>query len=186
MQNNEIVGRLNAYAMQNGIIVGLFGIATLAVFKHSFEVPFFSTLFVVMLITGPLLGLFLTFRVRRETVGDREPFGFSRGFLHALFTGFYASIWVALATFVYLQYFDGGEIFAAYARSLDRPEMKLYLSQSGLDVQLREMTGQSGAEGIANALKSIGSATYAAMTIYFSLIFGPFIAAFIGLVTRRG
>lgn len=186
MQNNEIVSQINVYAMRNGIVLGLFGVATLAVFRHSFDVPFLSTLFLVMLLFTPVLCLWQTLCMRRETVGENESFGFTRGFLHALFTGFYASIWIALVTFVYLQYFDGGAIFAAYARSLDTPEVQLYLTQTGIDKQLVEMTGQGGAKGLADAMASIGAATYAAMSIYFTLIFGPVISAVIGLVCRRG
>ncbi|EJX03451.1 hypothetical protein, membrane, partial [gut metagenome] len=111
--NNEIIREVNQYAMQNGIVLGLFGIASLAVFKWSFYHPFFSTLFMVMLIGSPVLGVFLTFKYRQASVGTDAPFGFARGFLHALFTGFYASIWVALFTFVYLNYFDHGTLFAA-------------------------------------------------------------------------
>ena len=184
--NNEIIREVNQYAMQNGIVLGLFGIASLAVFKWSFYHPFFSTLFMAMLIGSPVLGAFLTFKYRQASVGTDAPFGFARGFLHALFTGFYASIWVALFTFVYLNYFDHGTLFAAYAQSLDRPEMKQYLEQSGMAAQLDSLSGGEGVQGVARTLQSIGPAVYASLSLYFSMIFGPFIALFIGLITRRG
>ncbi len=99
--------------------------------------------------------------------------------------GVYASIWVAVATFVYLQYFDHGAIFAAYERSLDTPEMKIYLQQTGLGEQIKQMTSAEGAHGVAQLMENIGSASYAAMSIYFALFMGPIISAIIGLIARR-
>lgn len=185
MQQNDTIRQINAYAMQNGIVLGLYGVGSMAVFKWSLSVPFFSTLFMVMLLGGPVLCIVQTMRMRNETVGKTGEFGFFKGFIHAFFCGGYASIWVALATFIYLQYFDHGSIFAAYADSLNTPEMKLYLEQTGLDSQVREMTGIGGVGGIAEAAKQVGAATYAAMSLYFAMILGPFIAAFVGLVCRR-
>ncbi len=185
MQKNSIVKELNASAMQCGVVLGLFGVLSLVVFKWSFTVPFFSTLFGVMLLGSPVLAAWQTMRFRNELVGVGSRFTFLSGFLHSLFTGFYASVWVALVTFVYLQYFDNGVIFAEYARSIDTPEMKEYLQQSGMNSEIMRMTGGEGVQGLADALRSIGAATYAAMSLYCALVFGPLIAAVIGLVCRR-
>ncbi len=186
MQNNSMVKELNASAMQCGVTLGLFGVLSLAVFKWSFTVPFFSTLFFVMLIGSPMLACWQTIRFRNQLAGQDGRFTFLSGFLHSLFTGFYASVWVALVTFVYLQYFDNGAIFADYARSIDTPEMKAYLQQSGMNSEIMRMTGGEGVQGLADALRAIGAATYAAMSLYCALVFGPMIAAVIGLVCRRG
>ena len=185
MQNNENVKQINAFAMRNGIVLGLFGILSLVVFKWSFSVPFCSTLFGVMLLCSPILATYQTIRFRQSIAGEVSEFGFMRGFLHALFTGFYASVWVALFTFVYLQYFDHGSIFAAYGHSLDTPEMKTYLQQSGMNAQLSQLTGRSGVQGLVEAMQSLGATTYASLSLYSSIIFGPVIAAVIGLITRK-
>lgn len=185
MQNNEIVRQINAYAMQHGIVLGLFGVGSLAVFKWSFTFPFFSTLFSVMLLATPVLATVLTLQYRNAIRPQEPSFSFARGFLHALFTGFYASIWVALFTFVYLQYFDHGTIFAAYGRSLETPETRRALRESGIDAQLNQLTGGRGVQGLVDAMQAVGAATYASLSLYFTLIFGPFISAVIGLVCRR-
>lgn len=185
MQNKEYVGLINNYAMRDGIVLGLFGIASLAVFLWSFKIQFFSTLFVVMLFASPFLACFLTFRFRTDSTEPGEPFGFLRGFLHALFTGFYASVWIALCTFLYLQYFDHGMIFEAYRQSLHSPETTAYLRQSGMEAQINLMTNGKGVDGMVDMMQSLGSATYAAMSLYCALIAGPFISVVIGLVCRR-
>lgn len=171
--------------MQNGIVLGLFGVLSLVAFKWSFTIPFFSTLFGVMLMGSPVLATVLTLKFRNLTTAPYEPFSFLNGFLHALFTGFYASIWIALVTFIYLQYFDHGTIFAAYAKSLENPQTLAYLKESGLDAQLNEITGGRGIQGVAEIMQAVGAATYSTLSIYFALIFGPFISAAIGLFCRR-
>ena len=171
--------------MRNGVTLGLFGVLTLACFKWSLSMPFFSILFNVMVIASPILGGVLTFRFRKAEAGNDEPFSFMAGFLHAMFTGFYASIWIALGVFVYLQYFDHGMIFATYGQLLDTPEMQQYLQVSGMNAEIEEMTGGSGVQGLVEAMQSAGAAPYATFSIYLSLILGPFISAFIGLAARR-
>lgn len=185
MQNNDIVRQINAYAMQDGVVLGLFGLASLYVFKESFAIPFFSTLFGVMLLGSPVLGLALTLHFRSQVLRPDESFGFFRGFLHALFMGFYASVWVALGTFVYLQYFDHGMLFAAYEQSLNTPQMTDYLQQTGLMASLNAITGGHGTTGIGEVMRSVGAANYAAMSLYNALIFGPVISAVIGLIARK-
>ena len=184
-QNSELVKEINNYAMRNGIVLGVFGILSLLVFKWSFTLPAFSTLFGVMLLGGPVLGAYLTIKFRNDVEGTDGAFSFARGFLHALFMGFYASIWVALAVFVYLQYFDNGSIFAAYGKSLETPEMQQYLQQSGVEAQFDAISGGKGVQGAVDAMQSLGSATYASISLYLSMVLGPVISAVIGLLVRR-
>ena len=99
--------------------------------------------------------------------------------------GFYASIWVALGTFIYLQYFDHGTLFAAYEQSLQTPQMAQYLNESGLMVSLNTLTNGNGVKGIGDIMRNVGAANYAAISLYNSLIIGPVIAAIIGLIARR-
>ena len=171
--------------MQDGVVLGLFGIASLVVFKWSLTIPFLSTLFSVMIVATPVFATLLTMRLRNRYVKENNCFTFSNGFLHALFTGFYASLWVALFTFVYLQYFDHGTIFTLYGQAIDTPQMKLYLQQSGINSELSALSGEQGIQGVVAAMKGVGSATYAAMSLYCAIVFGPFIAAVIGLICRK-
>lgn len=186
MQNNETLRQANAFAMQDGIVLGLWGIATMWVFKGSFSVPFFSSLFAAMFLCSPVVAALQTLRYRRAVAGKEGSFAFSRGFLHALLTGFYASVWVAIAIFVYLQYFDHGRLFAAYAQSLNAPQVQAYFQQSGMAASIDAISGGRGAEGLADAMQAVGAANYAALSLYAALLLGPAISAVIGWVARRG
>lgn len=140
------------------MVLGLFGIVSLLIFKWSFALPAFSTLFGIMLLGSPVLGAYLTIKFRNDVVGSDGTFGFARGFLHALFMGFLMLRFAALAVFVYLQYFDNGSIsFLAYGHSLETPEMQQYLLTSlALERSLIPSGAARGAQGIADVMQSLG------------------------------
>ena len=54
----------NAFAMQNGLILGAVGIATLAAFIAGQSLPLFGSLHLLLLLCTPLLAVWLTARFR--------------------------------------------------------------------------------------------------------------------------
>lgn len=182
---NNTFQQTNAYAMQNGLWLGLWGWLSLVAFRYSFGSVLCSNLLMLMTLTGPVLGVVLTGRFRRSVAGADGAFTFGRGFTHTLFMGFYASIWVAVGIFVYLRYFDNGAIFSDYAAALSRPELQQALQESGLLEQLNAASGEGGLEGLPDALRSVGPAGYAAASLYMAMFATPLIALFAGAVCRR-
>ena len=184
-QDYNAFQQTNAYAMQNGLWLGLWGWLSLVAFRYSFSSALCSNLLMLMTLAGPVLGVVLTGRFRRSVAGADGAFTFGRGFTHTLFMGFYASIWVAVGIFVYLRYFDNGAIFSDYAAALSRPELQQALQESGLLEQLNAASGEGGLEGLPDALRSVGPAGYAAASLYMAMFATPVIALFVGLVCRR-
>lgn len=184
-QDYNAFQQTNAYAMQNGLWLGLWGWLSLVAFRYSFSSVLCSNLLMLMTLTGPVLGVVLTGRFSRSVAGADGAFTFGRGFTHTLFMGFYASIWVAVGIFVYLRYFDNGAIFSDYAAALSRPELQQALQESGLLEQLNAASGEGGLEGLPDALRSVGPAGYAAASLYMAMFATPVIALFVGLVCRR-
>ena len=182
---NNTFQQTNAYAMQNGLWLGLWGWFSLVAFRYSFSSVLCSNLLMLMTLAGPVLGVVLTQRFRRSVAGANGSFSFGRGFTHTLFMGFYASIWVAVGIFVYLNYFDNGAIFSDYAAALSRPELQQALQESGLLEQLNAASGEGGLEGLPDALRSVGPAGYAAASLYMAMFATPLIALFAGAVCRR-
>lgn len=182
---NNTFQQTNAYAMQNGLWLGLWGWLSLVAFRYSFSSVLCSNLLMLMTLTGPVLGVVLTGRFRRSVAGADGAFTFGRGFTHTLFMGFYASIWVAVGIYVYLRYFDNGAIFSDYAAALSRPELQQALQESGLLEQLNAASGEGGLEGLPDALRSVGPAGYAAASLYMAMFATPLIALFAGAVCRR-
>ena len=184
-QDYNAFQQTNAYAMQNGLWLGLWGWLSLVAFRYSFSSVLCSNLLMLMTLTGPVLGVVLTGRFRRSVAGANGAFSFGRGFTHTLFMGFYASIWVAVGIFVYLNYFDNGAIFSDYAAALSQPELQQALQESGLLEQLNAASGEGGLEGLPDALRSVGPAGYAAASLYMAMFATPLIALFAGAVCRR-
>ena len=184
-QDYNTFQQTNAYAMQNGLWLGLWGWLSLVAFRYSFSSVLCSNLLMLMTLTGPVLGVVLTGRFRRSVAGANGAFSFGRGFTHTLFMGFYASIWVAVGIFVYLRYFDNGAIFSDYAAALSQHELQQALQESGLLEQLNAASGEGGLEGLPDALRSVGPAGYAAASLYMAMFATPVIALFVGIVCRR-
>lgn len=183
---NNLISEINMWAMRDGIWLGLVGVLTLASWRMGIVNGTGDLPFLTLLACGPVASVCLTMRYRREVAGN-GGFSFPRGFTHALFTGFYASLWVALTLFLYLQYFDHGTVFSAYAAMVCAPEtadMMRQISPEWADV-IDTMSDGRGAEGLADTFQSIGAATYATMPIYAAFIAGPVISTVTGLVCKR-
>ncbi len=189
MQNPNTISLINASAMRDGIGLGLYGLLSLYVLKLSFTFPLFSTCFFLMTVFSPVAAGLLAFRFRKTTDYTSQGFSFFQGFIYALFLGFYAALWVALGTFVYLNWLDHGTFFAAYEanlkQSMANPEMAKMMQDPAFSAAINEATHGKGLDGIAELMQSLGAATYACMPIYAALIFGPFISIVIGLVCMK-
>lgn len=172
--------------MRDGVWLGLLGILTLYVWRMSIVNHIGDFLFIILIFCGPIISFFLTRRYRLETVGNND-FTFVRGFTHSLFTGFYASVWVALVLFLYLQYFDHGTVFVAYANLVYSSDGIKAVEQLSPEwrMAIETMSNGRGAEGLANTFQDIGAATYATLPIYLAFIIGPIISIFIGLLCQR-
>lgn len=180
------VSEINAWAMRDGIKLGLVGVATMAMWRTSVVQGWGSVLFILLLLSGPVVGVGLTRGFSRYVVDRTGSFSFTHGFMHSLFTGFYASVWVALAIYLYLHYFDHGMVFAAMAQQFYTPESaRLFQSDPQLRVMLDTLSGGRGAAGIAETFSRIGDATYAVMPIYGALFISPLVAIVSGIVCQR-
>ncbi len=175
----------NAYAMQYGLLLGVWGILSLAAFVWSLSNSYMSLLCTVMMVGSPVFAAVLTLRYRNQTVLPRDGFSFGQGFIFSFLMGVYASLWIAVATFIYMSYIDHGYVFDAYEQMLSDPAYQERLRQAGMMAELNQLTGGRGVPALADALRMISPATYAGMSIYFAVLSGPFFAAIIGLVSRR-
>ena len=179
-------GQTNAYAMQYGVMLGLVCIGAFAVFMGTFAYAVLSTLALLLCVAVPVLACLFTLRFRDEVSGRTEAFGFARGFLHTLLMMFYASIWLALAVYIYFAYIDGGFFVDAYVATLRSPEVQSVFEQNA---ELRELYGNVGTEELERAieqLRGVSPAHFAAASVYLNMMTAPVLALFVGLVARRG
>ncbi len=181
-QNSNKFKQTNAFARQYGLLLGLWGIVSLAVMVAALKWDALSFLNMVMYIGSPILAGFFTVRFRRSVSTPEEGFSFGRGFLFTFITGLYASIWIAVFVFVYLAYIDHGFVFALYEDAFKKPEVMAQLRQSGM---LEQLDGLGGIAGLVDGMRRIPPANYAGIIIYMTVLSAPFISAAIALICRR-
>lgn len=174
----------NAYAMQNGIILGVWSSLCLACFVGGLSNPAFSTLWMLMMIGIPVVTWVLTLRFRR-IVGLDVNFPFNRGFMHAFLTLLYCAVWAGVVTFVYMQFFDNGFIFDTYVQRLSDPELIKAMDAAGMTQQIKEATGGLSAIDVVNEMRNVGAGNYAALIIYTYMLSSPIIAVMVGLLTMH-
>lgn len=189
MEKDEILNKrqadfrqTNAYAMQNGIILGVWAIVCQACFVGGLRYPLFSNLWLLMLVGVPFVTWLLTSRFR-SIVGIEKEFSFGRGFMHSFLTLLYTAVWAAVATFVYLQFFDKGYIFDCYQQTLSNPNLIKSMEDSGLTEQIKAASNGLTPLEIVDEMRSIGAANYAALIIYIYMFTSPLIAVMVGLVS---
>ena len=179
-------GQTNAYAMQYGVMLGLVCVGAFAAFMGTFAYAVLSTLALLLSVAVLVLACLFTLRFRDEVSERTEAFSFGRGFLHTLLMLFYASIWLALAVYVYFAYIDGGFFVDAYVAMLQSPEVQSVFEQNAA---LREMYGNVGTEELSLAieqLREVSPTHFAAASVYLNMMTAPILALFVGLVARRG
>lgn len=174
----------NAYAMQNGMILGVWVIMCHAFFVAGLSNPLFSNFWLLTLLGIPVVDCFLTLRFRR-IVGLDINFPFARGFIHSFLTLLYTAVWAAVVTFVYLQFFDNGYIFDCYAHNLSDPQTIKMMEESGMMQQVKEATNGLTPVDLVNQMRAFGAGNYAAMIIYFYIFASPVISVIVGLVCMR-
>ena len=174
----------NAFAMQHGILLGLWAVICQACYVLGLSSPLFSNLWLLTLLAIPAITILLTLRLRK-IVGTDVSFPFSRGFVHAILTVMYASVWAAIATFVYMQFFDKGYVFDYFTEAFSKPEMQRVMKESGLDENIRNSTNGMTVIDFIDGLRTFGAANFAAMIIYLYMLFSPFIALLTGLICMR-
>ena len=176
--------QINAFSMQNGLILGLWVMLAQLAMLGSFTYEVLSMISALMYLTSPV-ALFVLTRNFRNTIAPVGVFTLTQGFLHTFLTMLYASTWVAIAVFVYLSYFDKGYVFDAYSAYFNRPEVQELLSQKEFQQQMATSLQGMTFEEVINGLRFIPPAMYAGMIFYGNLMIAPLVSLLIGLFLRR-
>ncbi len=173
-QNTSKFGQTNAFAMQYGLFLGIWGILSIVTVVLSMKYTSLSFIGLIMMVGSPILSGYFTMRFRDSVMQPEFGFTFGRGFLFTFLMGLYASLWIALFSYVYMRWFDAGSVANLYEEALNHPDYREAFRQSGVR-----------AEEIVKMYRSIPPAGYAGSFIYITLLTAPFISAIIALIARR-
>lgn len=180
--------QMNAYAMQYGLLLGLWSLLGLYVMVVSIDRPAWVGAGQLLLLSTPFAGAFFTLRFRSQVAGHGDGFSFGRGYLHTLLMGLYASVWIALGVYAYFRFMDGG----AFVDSLERwalepanAELVRQMETQGAFDDLYALSGTEDFVGAIDSFRHIPPASYAGMVISWTLLSAPVISIFIGLLAMR-
>ena len=187
METPSTFAQTNAFAMQNGLFLGLWSIVGLCLAMGGIKSVLLSGLGQFLLYASPFFAAWLTLRFRKTVTEPTEPFSFGRGYIHTLLMGLYAGLWIAIFVYVYFRFLDGGQLWNLYAARLASPEMEPVVKQIEASGVLRDM--QTGAnisvDTLMENLRALPPASYSASVVSMTLFSAPVVSLFIGLVARR-
>ncbi len=174
----------NAYAMQYGAVFGLWQIATVAATFGSLRLPILSLVSMILTIGSFVVAFLLTRRFRGE-IGGNEGFSIFHGFSHTLLMALFASIWLALFTYLYMSYADTTWLFDAYRQQFTSPEMMQVITESGMSKDIEAITGDSNPTSIVDVMEDMPPVTYAAMMLYVNALISPIASLIVGIACRK-
>lgn len=178
MMNKNLFKQTNAYAMQYGLLLGVWGFLTLVLSVLAQTHVWLGWISTVLFWGSPVAGALLTLRFRAEV--NEKPtaaFSFGRGFAFTFLLGLYAGVWIALGVFVYFKWFDHGYFCDLYEQVFATGEARMQMARQGVsETQLREMIEQ---------MRMMSPGVYAGTIFFLSLIADAPISLIIALIAHR-
>ena len=173
----------NAFAMQHGIILGILLIILLGTLVMGLTDGTASLISTILVVAYPIIVGRLTFSFRR-IISPIGRFTIFQGFMHALLSMFYAAIWGAIATYIYMRFFDNGHFVNTLVSAISNPQTQELLKANGL-WQITQGQSDQSLLATVNQMQNIPPSLYAEMILYMNITLAPITALIIGLCTMR-
>ena len=171
MNKNDIFYQTNAFAMQYGMVFGAIWCIGFFSFIFYLQYPMLLLVCLFATLSVPFIGIKLT-KIFRAQVSQSGTLSFRRAYLFSLLLYLYASILLALLTYVYFEYLDGGMFLNSYEAFLSSPEVQQQLSTPEMQQLLNSMTEGKTLNSIVEVLRSFSPITIAANTLDSNIFFG--------------
>lgn len=172
----------NANAMKQGLFFGLWWVVGFATAISCFSYPLMTVFAFFFFFTAPFVGGIQSYRFKLTAAG--EPYTLGQLYVHGVLLYLYASIWLAVAIYVYFAFLDGGAFFGAYLDYLHRPEVAAQLSTPVMQAELNRMTGGEGIDSLVQAMAATPPSVFAANAITTNVMVGFILALPTALVVR--
>lgn len=177
------ITQANAFAMQHGIILGLILIILLGTLVAGLTSSTASLISTILIMIYPIIVSRLTFGFRK-IVAPTDRFPLFKGFSHALFSMLYASIWAAIATYLYMRFFDNGYFVNTLLSAVSDPRIQELLKANDLWYMSQAQSGTTILDNVRQ-MQNISPATYSEMILYINLLLTPITSLIIGLCAMR-
>lgn len=187
-QNDWDWRQINAFATQNGALLGIYGFLSLVIYAVGLRYSQVSMLGLLLVLSSPFVAAFLCIRFR-ETITERNAsFSFGKGYIHCLLMGIYAGILIAMCLYIWFAFLDNGAFADAFLCAVSQPQSQLFLQemqQQGGLVNLYELTGATTPQQLADAFRILPASVWASSVLSLTFFVDPVISIFIGLFTMR-
>lgn len=183
MEQRDIFRQTNAFAMQYGALFGIQWIIGFTCFILCLQHPTLQAAYLVILFAVPFIGWYLV-----KTFRDRVTEGFisfRRAFLFSLMTYFYATVLLAITAYIYFEFIDHGQFFAAYLEYLERPEVKQILNTPDMQLQMQTLFPENGLKGAVEMLQGLSSTVIVANIIDINIFMGLILSLLTALFVKR-
>ncbi len=107
---------LHKYAMHFGTYMGVYWIVKFILFPLGFHIPFLSLLYMILTLSVPVIGYYYVKAYRDKICGG--SIRFAHAVIFTIFMYMFASLLVAVAHYLYLEFIDHGYLLDAYTRLL--------------------------------------------------------------------
>jgi hypothetical protein len=169
IQARETLRQTNAYAMHLGTIFGLYWCIGFACLIAGFHHPLLHLLLIVIVLSTPFVGFALARYFEHQVRADAPVF-YSRGYLFSLLMYFFASVVLAIVSYVYFAYFDHGFFIQANIDYLHRPEMAQVLNSPQMAEQTQAILSQTGFKSLDEWFQSITPIMLVASIVDFNIM----------------
>lgn len=175
----------NAFAMQSGLVLGVWMIATFALETGSARSEGLAVLFLLGAVGVPITGWQLVRHFRNRVCGGYITF--ARAYVFSLLLYFYAAVLLAAAVYVYFRFMDHGALMQSYIAYLDRPDVAEQLSSPAAQQALRSwpVHSVSQMQAMLGQMQSLNPTVWAANALNMTIFGGALCSLVVGLVTMR-
>ncbi len=173
MTDRQTSAQTNAYAMQYGLMLGIYQCLVLACYLAALQWPATGTLLFLLAIATPALSTILTLRFRQDVGG---VLSFRRAFTFTFFQYLYATMVVAIVVFIYFAAFDHGLVASYYREILQRPEIMQ---------QMQILFPEQNVTELADLIAQQPPAVYASNVMITNTLLGVIIAIPTALFCKR-
>lgn len=129
MTLNQTLRQTNAFAMLDGLWLGLYWSFGLLCLLKGLTNTTLGMLSLMVAISVPVLGGWFAHRFEKSVRPDGRV-TYLKALLYSLFLYLYAAIILAIVTFIYFNWFDNGSFANTYIMMLHSPDMEAVLSSS--------------------------------------------------------
>lgn len=160
MGQRQRLRQINAYAMNFGLGFGLWWTVGFVWFVAGYSgVLIFHTLFLLVLLSVPFVGVWLCMRFR-NTIEEGGALGFGEAYLFSVLLYLYAALVLTVCMWLYLNFLDGGrlvEVQIATLEGVDETQVPGWTAMKGdLDARVAELGYDSLSDWMRECLTAVG------------------------------